>query len=184
MSQRVSAVAEYASCNQLHDLTVIYQQPGEPMQVTGTITGTIPRTASQISAAHERVKLLCFQVERALWTSTIPLQNVTVIILGPVLDDYFDQIISWYGTATLAASAAARLDWSALGADQAWTLFDNTQLRVNFDTFQGWGITPVPTASSSDSVGQIALYIASSENLQHALYLLACATQMRRSAIF
>jgi hypothetical protein len=148
---RISTAAEQATCNQLHDLTAIYQQAGEAAQITGTISGVIPRTSSQISAAQERVKALCFQIERALWTSGIPVQDVTVTILGPVFDDYFDQIISWYGTAALAAKAAAQVDWHSVSADQAWDMFAQTSLRVDYDSFQLWGQTPSASPSSGNS---------------------------------
>jgi hypothetical protein len=149
--ERITALAEQASCNQLHDLTATYQQPGGVAQITGTVSGAIPRTPSQISVAQERVKTLCFQVERALWTSTIPVQEVTVTVLGTVYDDYFDQVISWYGTASLGAKAAPRFDWRSLSADQAWTLFDRTLLRVDYDSFQLWGGTPGPSSSPGNS---------------------------------
>jgi hypothetical protein len=132
----------------LHDLSVTYRQSGEAAQIIGTISGVIPLTSSQISAAHEQVKVLCFQVERALWTSDISLQDVTVTILGPVFDDYYDQVISWYGTADLAAKAAAHVDWRRVSADQAWTsIFARTLLRVDYNSFQLWDATP--SASSS-----------------------------------
>ena len=148
---RISAATEQATCNQLHGLTAIYQQAGEVAQITGTISGVIPRTSSQISAAQERVKVLCFQIERALWTSGIPVQDVTVTILGPVFDDYFDQVTSWYGTAALAAAAAAQVDWHSVSADQAWAMFARTLLRVDYDSFQLWDQTPVASPSPSNS---------------------------------
>jgi hypothetical protein len=74
-------------------------------------------------------------------------QEITVTILGTVYDDYFNEVISWYGTASLGAKAAVRIDWSSLSADQAWTLFDRTVLRVDYDSFQLWGGTPGPSSS-------------------------------------
>lgn len=127
----------------------MYQQPTEKALITGTVSNAVPRTPTQISAAQEKVKTLCFQIQRAVWNSSISLQEITVTILGPVFDDYFDQIISWYGTASLEAGAAAQVDWRNLTVDAAWNRFQRTQLRVDFGSFQLYGTTPVPSTSSS-----------------------------------
>jgi hypothetical protein len=69
-----------------------------------------------------------------------------------VFDDYYDQVISWYGTADLAAKAAAQVDWSRVSADQAWTtIFARTLLRVDYDSFQLWDATPSASSSAVNS---------------------------------
>jgi phage-related tail fiber protein len=138
-----------ASGHLLGNIQAVYQLAGEKASITGTVSSAVPRTPSQISSAQEKVKTLCFQIQRALWNSRIALQEVTVTILGPVFDDYFDQIISWYGTASLEASSAAQIDWRGLGVDAAWNRFQRTQLRVDYGSFQLYGTTPVPTTASS-----------------------------------
>jgi hypothetical protein len=140
-------LAEQASGHLLGNIQVVYQQPAEKAQVTGTVSNAVPRTTAEIRAIQERVKTLCFQIQRALWNSGISLQEVTVTILGPMYDDYFDQIISWYGTASLEAGIADHVDWRNLSADAAWNQFQRTQLRVDFAPFELYGTTPVPTSS-------------------------------------
>ncbi len=149
MSDRLTSLAEQATGHVLRDLQIMYQQSQEKVLVTGTVSGNIPRTPAQIGASQENVKALCFRIQRALWTSNVPVQDVTVMILGPVYDDYDDQVISWYGTADLGAKAASGFDWTRLSADKAWNMFDNTSLREAYAPFEGWGVTPVPTSSPS-----------------------------------
>jgi hypothetical protein len=146
--EELTTLAEQASGHLLQNLETVYQQTGDEALITGTVSGSIPRSSTQISAAQEKVKIFCFQIQRALWSSGIPLKEVAVTILGPVFDDYFDQIISWYGTASLEAGAAAQIDWRNLGVDAAWNRFERTLLRVNYGSFQLYGTTPVPNTSS------------------------------------
>jgi hypothetical protein len=147
---RLASLAEQATGHLLENIQVVYLQPEDKALITGTVVSkAVPRTPIEISAAQEKVKTLCFQIQRALWNSSTALQEVTVTILGPVLDDYFDQIIAWYGTASLEAAAAAQVDWRSLPVDAAWNRFQRTQLRIDFAPFQLYGTTPVPTTSSS-----------------------------------
>jgi hypothetical protein len=146
---KLAILAAQASGHLLGNIQVVYQQPAEKALITGTVSNAVPRTPTEISAAQEKVKTLCFQIQRALWNSGISLKEATVTILGPMFDDYFDQIISWYGMASLEAGAAAQVDWRSLTADAAWNRLQRTQLRVDFAPFQLYGTTPVPTISSS-----------------------------------
>lgn len=146
---QLTILVRQASGHLLGNIHAVYQLPGEKAAITGTVSNAVPRTPTEISAAQEKVKTLCFQIQRALWNGGIALQEVTVTILGPVFDDYFDQIISWYGTASLEAGTAARIDWRDLGVDAAWNQFQRTQLRVDYGSFQLYGTTPVPTTASS-----------------------------------
>jgi hypothetical protein len=100
--------------------------------VTGTLTGAVPRTTDQISAAHRQVQDLCFQVQRALWTSGERLSEVKVTISGPLFDDYSDVITDVYGAAVVKASTAQRMAWQHLNAASAWELYDTVWLRPNY----------------------------------------------------
>jgi hypothetical protein len=144
---KLSILARQVGGHLLGDIQVVYQPSAATALVTGTVSNAVPRTPAEIKAAQEKVKTLCFQIQRALWNSGISLQEVTVTILGPMFDDYFDQIISWYGTASLEADVADQIDWRNLTVDAAWNRFQRTQLRVDFAPFQLYGTTPVPTAS-------------------------------------
>lgn len=90
--------------------------------VTITLAGKVPAPQA-IGATQERVKTICLQVQRALWTSSTPLTDVTVQVIGPIYDDYADLVSASYGAAVLKAPAAARLDWAGLGPDAAWDVY-------------------------------------------------------------
>ncbi|HKB46115.1 MAG TPA: hypothetical protein VKC57_00350, partial [Ktedonobacterales bacterium] len=85
---RLSLIARQALGDAAHDLAATYDTQGEALELTATLTGGVPRTEAEISAAQEHVKLLCLRAQQAEWTSGNPLRSVTVTILGPTLDDY------------------------------------------------------------------------------------------------
>jgi hypothetical protein len=147
VTDKISALVEQSTCNQLHELSVTYQQSGEMTQIVGTVSVTIPRTPSQIRVVQESVKVLCFKMQKALWTSGLPVQGVTVTILGPTFDDYYDRTTSWYGTAHLTAAAASRFDWGGVSADEAWTMFDRTLLQTLYAPDQTYIVPPAPTST-------------------------------------
>ena len=149
VTDRISGLVEQTTCNQLHDLKATYQQTGEVTHIVGTVSETVPRTSGQVGAVQENVKALCFKIQRALWTSDIPVQDVTVTILGPMFDDYYDRIISWYGTAHLGAETASRFDWAGVSVDEAWMMFDRTLLQTEYAPSQLYLVTPAPTSSTS-----------------------------------
>jgi hypothetical protein len=147
--EQIHQLALQASGRLLKSLQVVYSQTTESAEITGTLAGAVPRSPSQISAAQEQVKVLCFEIERALWTSSIHLHDVFVIILGPVLDDYYDRTIDWYGTADLTNSNAVKLSWGKLSADAAWNLFARTALRMDYVPFEDYDApTPSPTSGA------------------------------------
>lgn len=90
--------------------------------VTVTLKGKVPGP-QEIGATQERVKTICFQVQRALWTSSPPLSAVTISVVGPIYDDYADITTASYGAAVLKAPAAATLDWASLNPDAAWAVY-------------------------------------------------------------
>jgi hypothetical protein len=67
-----------------------------------------------------------------LWTSGVALQQATVIVFGPVLDEYDNLTTDVYGASVLNGPTATRLDWATMTADSAWDRFDGTFLRPSF----------------------------------------------------
>lgn len=116
------------------------------LKVTATLTGDIARTSDEIAASQERVKVVIFVLEHALWTdgSAASVQTVNVNVLGPLLDDYFDRTTDWYGGAQVSAKTDAGLTWNTLTADAAWNAYDFVWLRPYYSPFQQWG-APNPT---------------------------------------
>ncbi|HKB46312.1 MAG TPA: hypothetical protein VKC57_01350 [Ktedonobacterales bacterium] len=143
---RLDALAHLAIGGMVGSVTTAYNEQSSVLTVTGTLTGAVARTPADIAATQERVKLLCFEAQRVLWTSGTPLRAVKVSILGPMYDDYFDLITDWYGVADLTSATAAKLDWARLSADNAWAVYDSAVVRQVYAPFQFWGgPTPTPT---------------------------------------
>lgn len=105
-----------------------YDARAHALALIATIEGVVPRTPTEIAAAQQRAKALCFQAQRTTWTSGIALSRVTVTILGPMLDDYADIINGPYGAAALDAPTAAHFDWTRLSADAAWDRYNSAYL--------------------------------------------------------
>ncbi len=85
-NERLAALARVAFGGGVQQSETIYDAQSQVVKVTGTLERDMPVTASAIAAAQERTKILCFQVQRALWTSGITLREVTVFVRGPTFD--------------------------------------------------------------------------------------------------
>jgi hypothetical protein len=108
--------------------TTAYDGTAETVNVIATVA-----TFSSASAAQEIVKVLCFHIQEALWTSRISLKQVNVTVEGPVYDIYGDLSISGYGGALLYAGTAAKLAWTTLAPDSAWTAYDAMWLTPTYN---------------------------------------------------
>lgn len=112
-----------------------YDAQQQTATVTVTVTGPVPLTDAQVAAAHALVMQICYFAEPALWSSGVPLRELTLIVLGPMLDEYDDIISNWSGIAIVEASTAQRIDWASLTPDAAWNLYDQHLLRTSYDIF-------------------------------------------------
>src|SRR5690242_2340885 len=59
-----------------------YDARAHALTLVATLEGVVPRTPTEIAAAQERSKVLCFQAQRTVWTSGIALNRVTITLLG------------------------------------------------------------------------------------------------------
>lgn len=105
--------------------------PGS-LVVTVTISGTVPSTQADIAAAQERVRTISYQALRTLATGGKATGEVTIVVLGPLLDEYANRVNDVYGSAIVEPRTAARLDWAQLTPDSAWPLYDHDYLRDYF----------------------------------------------------
>jgi hypothetical protein len=131
-------------------VSLTYDANAESATVTVTITGDVPNTDARIAAAYARVKTLCFQEQNDLWSSGLPLRQVTVVIMGPAQDAYSGVINQVYGVAIMNQKTARRIPWPNATPDSAWGLYDLTFLRPSFvviDDVPG----NVPTAPPSST---------------------------------
>jgi hypothetical protein len=114
-----------------------YSPTNGAVDVSVTFGGRVPEQPAEIAAAQEHVKVVCFQVLRAVWTSgTRPLSQVNVSVLGPVIVLYGDLESKAYGSAYLTAATEARFQWSAISPDQAWDAYDAVYLRSGYNDAQ------------------------------------------------
>lgn len=100
--------------------------------VTITISGIVPGTQADISAAQERVKTLCYQALQTLVTNGETTGEVTIVVVGPLLDEYANRVNDVYGSAIVEPRTAARLNWLQLTPDSAWPRYDHVYLRDYF----------------------------------------------------
>lgn len=133
--QRVAALAGRAIGNLAQHVETTYDAGSQTIKVTATV-GAFPN----VSTAQERVKVICFRTQEALWTSGISLREATVTVLGPLLDDYGDSITDAYGVADLMTATAARFEWGTLSADGAWNTYDRVWLRQSYDPYHSFDV--------------------------------------------
>ena len=120
--QRVAMLARDAAGSGVQSI-VATGNPAGVLTLTPTVGGPVPGTPAEITASQERVKNICFHIERALWTSGMPLSEVKVVVVGPIYDDYADLTTGPYGATDLNAAEAAKLDWTRLNPESAWELY-------------------------------------------------------------
>jgi hypothetical protein len=130
--QRLAHLASQAAASYTNNVVTTYDGQKQTLSVTATVGWTSDITIADIAKSQERAKTLCFQVQRALWTSGVTLKEATVTVLGPVQDDYADMILDAHGVAELSAKTAAGFDWAALTPDSAWSRYDSVWLRATY----------------------------------------------------
>lgn len=139
--------ARSAAGSSASSVEAAYDGRAQSLTVTVTISGDLPLTETQIAAAHARIKSLCFQELSGLWSSGLPLRQTTVVIVGPTKDEYNAIINQLYGFAVVNESTARRVSWTSATPDSAWSAYDQTYLRPEFDLFDE--IPPAPPAPTA-----------------------------------
>ncbi|HEX8983208.1 MAG TPA: hypothetical protein VF792_10590 [Ktedonobacterales bacterium] len=114
---------------------VAYDAQKQTANVTLTVTGLVPNTDARVAAAYALVRTLTFKAMRALWSSDVGLREVTLIVLGPIQDEYDEIINDWYGVVVVEATTAQRIAWTSMSADTAWSMYDQNNLRYRFELF-------------------------------------------------
>lgn len=129
-AQHLTTLTQRAIGNQARHVEATYDAEKRMATITITVAGP---GATDVATEQERVKAICFQTQKALWTSGMSFDEVLVLVLGPVLDQYAEMSIQAYGTANLTAANATKLNWSSLNPDAAWASYDNVWLRLSYD---------------------------------------------------
>ncbi|HEX6800612.1 MAG TPA: hypothetical protein VF116_23065 [Ktedonobacterales bacterium] len=127
---RINALVRQAVGTAPLQIQTVYQSTSGQIEVTLTLGGTVPTSDADVSAMQERVKTLCFEAQRAVWAGgLLSLSQVTITVVGPIMDQYAELETQAYGAAVLKAATEQRFTWSTLSPDGAWGAYDNTYLR-------------------------------------------------------
>lgn len=126
--QHITALAQRAAGLPDQSVTATFDGAADAtLTLIATISGPVPGTQTEIAAAQERVKTICFRMEQVVWTSSMPpgitLGEVKVSVVGPIYDDYADLTTGPYGAADLKVATAHQLDWAHLTPDSAWHVY-------------------------------------------------------------
>ena len=116
-------------------VTATYDSTSGAATINVTVSGLVPMTDAQVTAAHNRVEQVCYWTLAAVWAGGAPLRQVTVIVLGPIQDEYANIVTDWYGVAVVSAGAARQLPWASIGPYGAWERYDQHILRTSYDLF-------------------------------------------------
>jgi hypothetical protein len=127
---RLTAVAQQALAKDANLTSMTYDARQRAVNVLATLA-TIEQLPA-VSVGQEKVKVLCFRIQKALWLSGIPLKQVGVTIDGPTYGVYGDLTSGGYGGALLRQPTASRLNWSTLSPDTAWPDYNFIWLTYDY----------------------------------------------------
>lgn len=128
--QQLTSLAQRAAAPDSSQVQTSFD--GADVSVTVTVGWTPQIGIGDIAKEQERVKAICFREQQALWASGVPLHQATVLVLGPVQDDYADMILDAHALAQLSATTAATFSWASLTPDSSWGKYDSVWLRATY----------------------------------------------------
>ncbi len=117
------------------DVAATYDATQAAATITVTVAGNVPMTDAQVAAAYSLIKDICYWAFSATWSSGVPLNAETIIVVGPIQDEYDDIVTDWYGLAMVKAGAAQQIRWPSLTPSSAWGLYTQGMLRSSFELF-------------------------------------------------
>ncbi len=99
-----------------------YDKGSGDVVITETIGNQIDNNKTIITIQND-----CFQIQRAIWKSSLPVKAVDVhIISNSLVDQYGNTSSGPIGICTLNAGTAQKFHWDKLSYDQAWNDYDYT----------------------------------------------------------
>jgi hypothetical protein len=125
--QQLTALVQQAIAKDANLTSMTYDAGSQAVNVLATID-QLPT----VSVGQEKVKALCFRIQKTLWLSGIPLKQVSATIDGPTYGVYGDLTSGGYGGALLRQPTATRLDWSTLSPDTAWPDYNFMWLTYDY----------------------------------------------------
>ena len=127
--QQLTALVQQAIAKDANLTSMTYDARSQAVNVLATIA---MQQLPAVSVGQEKVKTLCFRIQKALWLSGISLKQVSVTIDGPTYGVYGDLTSGGYGGVLLRQPTATRLDWSALSPDSAWLDYNFMWLTYDY----------------------------------------------------
>jgi hypothetical protein len=76
----------------------------------------------------------CFAVQHALWTNAIPLEQVTIVVRGSLINQPGHTSVGYLWTAILHKKTARLFKWNTLSFTSAWNDYDEQWLIANLRT--------------------------------------------------
>jgi hypothetical protein len=125
--QQITSLVQQAIARDANLTSMTYDAGSQAVNILATI-----KQLPTVSVGQEKVKTLCFRIQKVLWLSSIPLKQVSVTIDGPTYGVYGDLTSGGYGGALLRQPTATRLDWSTLSPDTAWLDYNFMWLTYDY----------------------------------------------------
>lgn len=112
-----------------HPPTAAWDATNGELDVTVTIG-----TQWDSSSAQDTVKIICFDLQQALWTNPHwgqAIRTITVTVNGPLQNTYGQQSVGSYGYCTLTNATEQQFVWANLDWSSAWAAWDDAWVRTN-----------------------------------------------------
>ncbi len=129
--QQLSALVTSATTGYTQESSVMVGSL-RSVRVMVTVAWTTDITAVDVAKEQARVKAICFQVQKAMWSSKLSPSDVLVLVMGPVADAYAQLRVDAHGSAELSQKIASALTWGTLNPDSAWARYDHAYLRPSY----------------------------------------------------
>ncbi len=120
IEQQIQQIAQGASISE-YKITTKYQVSTNTITVKDDIGERWDNGAFKDAGKSE-----IFKIQQALWQSSIHPKDVTVIILGPLLDKYGKSSTGEVMHGKLVSETAAKFQRDNLNSDSAWDVYDDT----------------------------------------------------------
>lgn len=133
IGQRIDVLTRQAVAAYSQQVQTSYDAGKRDATIFVTVGWTDDIHATDVAKEQERVKTICFLVQQALWTESLPLHQVLVTVLGPVTTGYTQQENDAHGASRMTAPTAAGFRWANLTPDTAWNRYDEVYLRSDYD---------------------------------------------------
>lgn len=110
----------------------VYDAQTNAVTVTITLGGTIPHTDAETTTVQELSKGFCLMAQQAIWTGAARFDQVTVVVQGPLQNEYGEVGTDAYAVSVVRAANGRAIDWTKQTPDSAWQVYDSEFVRTSF----------------------------------------------------